>query len=166
MDDRPDGEPEEFVDGPHPLGVPPGQVVVYRDDVDALPGEGVEVDGHRGRQRFALPRLHLGDLPLVQDDPADDLDVKGPHADGTSRGFAHHGEGLGQDVVETGPVSELLAEGGRFRRQVGVGQPAQGRLEGVDLFEQGGQALQLPLVLAPDHVLQEIQHIFASKKNR
>jgi len=35
--DRPDREAKEAVDGPHPLCVALGQVVVDRDDVDALP---------------------------------------------------------------------------------------------------------------------------------
>src|SRR3712207_8091906 len=42
-------------------GVAPGQVVVNGDDVDALAGEGVEVNGHGSGERLPLASLHLGD---------------------------------------------------------------------------------------------------------
>ena len=37
--DAPDAEPQEAVELAHPVGVACGQVVVHRDDVDALAGE-------------------------------------------------------------------------------------------------------------------------------
>ena len=98
--DRPDGQAEEAVDGAHPLGVALGQVVVDRDDVDALAGQGVEVGGQGGDERFSLARLHLGDLALVEDDAADELDVEVAHPRRPPGGLADDGEGLGQDVVE------------------------------------------------------------------
>ena len=42
--------------GPHPLHVAPGQVVVDRDQVDALAGERVQVERQRGHQRLAPRR--------------------------------------------------------------------------------------------------------------
>jgi len=55
------GEPEEGVELAHALGIAAGEVVVHRDDVDAAPGEGVEVDGEGGDEGLALAGRHLGD---------------------------------------------------------------------------------------------------------
>jgi hypothetical protein len=52
---RPTVRPRKLVDLTHPLGVASGQVVVYGDDVDALAGEGVEVNGHGGGERLPSP---------------------------------------------------------------------------------------------------------------
>ena len=60
LDDA-DRHPEEAVDPAHPLGVASRQVVVDRDDVDALAFERVEVRGQRRDERLAFARLHLGD---------------------------------------------------------------------------------------------------------
>ena len=95
LDDA-DGHAEEPVDPAHPLGVAAGQVVVHRDDVDALAGEGVEVGGQRGDQRLAFAGLHLGDLAAMEDHAADQLDVEMPHVQRAAAGFADHGEGFGQ----------------------------------------------------------------------
>ena len=67
---------EAVVDGAHPLGVALGEVVVDGDEVGAFAGEGVEVDREGGGERLALACLHLGDLALVEDDAAEDLDVE------------------------------------------------------------------------------------------
>ena len=91
---------EEAVDAAHPLGVAAGQVVVDRDDVDALAGERVEVGGQRGDQRLAFAGLHLGDLAAVEDHAADQLDVEVPHVQRAAARLADDGEGLGQQVVE------------------------------------------------------------------
>ena len=70
----------------HPQGVAAGQVVVDRDHMDALaPGgvavlvtRGERVEYHRqgGGESLAFTGLHLGDGPVVQDHPADQLDVE------------------------------------------------------------------------------------------
>ena len=73
-------EPEAVVDRAHPLGVAAGEVVVDRDDVDALAGERVEHDGERARQRLALAGAHLGDGAAVEHHAADHLDVEVAHA--------------------------------------------------------------------------------------
>ena len=77
--DEADGEAEKGVDLAHPACVAAGQVVVDGHDVDALAGQGVQVDGHGGRERLALAGLHLRDLALVQRYAAHDLHVEGPH---------------------------------------------------------------------------------------
>ena len=80
LDDA-DGQAEAVEDGAHPLRVALGQVVVDGDDVDAAAGHGVERGGERSDEGLALAGPHLGDLALVQDHAADELDVEVAHAE-------------------------------------------------------------------------------------
>ena len=59
-------EPHSAVDGPHPGGVARREVVVYRDDVNALPSDRVKGYGERRDERLSLARLHLGDISVVK----------------------------------------------------------------------------------------------------
>jgi hypothetical protein len=61
VDDDAGGEAEEAVELAHRRGVALGEVVVDGDDMHALAGERVQVDGEGGHQRLAFAGLHLGD---------------------------------------------------------------------------------------------------------
>ena len=94
-------QPHEPVDLPHPLGIAPREIVVDRDDVDALAIERIEIGGERGNQRLALAGAHLGDLAAVEHDAADHLHVVVPLAEHALGGLAHRRERLGQQIVES-----------------------------------------------------------------
>src|ERR1700678_2712058 len=64
-------QPQEPVDAAHPFGVALGQIIVDRDDVDALAFERIQVAGQRGNQRFAFARPHFGDAAPVQKNATD-----------------------------------------------------------------------------------------------
>ena len=119
LDDA-DAEAEEAEDAAHPLAVALGQVVVDGDDVDALACEGVQVGGQGGDERLAFAGLHLGDGAAVQGHAADELHVEVPHVEDPAAGLAHHGERLGQQVVEGLALRERLAEFLRLARELGV----------------------------------------------
>ena len=104
------GQAEEAVDAAHPLGVALGEVVVDRDHVHAVAGEGVEIDGQGGDQSLALACAHLGDLALVEHHAADELHVEVAHAGGAHRCLADHSEGLREELVEGLAVAVALAE--------------------------------------------------------
>ena len=125
-------EPEEAVDLAHPFGVALGEVVVDGDDVHALAGERVEIDGKRGNQGLAFAGLHLGDLAFVQDHAADQLHVEMALAKGSPGGLAHGGEGGLQEVVEIGAFGDLLFEFVGAGAQLVVGELLDLRLQGVD----------------------------------
>ena len=97
---------EELVDAAHPLRVALGQVVVDGDHVNALAFERVQVAGQGGDQRLAFAGLHFGDLALVQHHAADQLHVEMAHVEHAAAGFADHGEGFDQEVVEGGALRE------------------------------------------------------------
>ena len=105
--DDADRQPEEVVDRPHPLRVAAGEVVVDGDEVRATAGQAVEREGQRRDEGLALARLHLGDLPLVEDHAADELDVEVAHPERPLARLTGRREDLGDDVVE-GPVDRLV----------------------------------------------------------
>ena len=80
----------------HPFGITPGQVVVHRHHMDAAAGEGIEVRRQRRHQGLAFPGLHLGDLAVVQDHPAQQLHIEVAHAEHALTGLAHDRERLRQ----------------------------------------------------------------------
>ena len=144
--DDADGESEEIVDLPHPLGVALGQIVVDGDDMHAATGERVEIDRKRGDQRLAFAGLHLGDLAFVQDHAADQLDVEMALAERALGGFAHGGEGRNQKVVERGAFGDLLLEFVGARLQRIVGERLEFLLERIDLVDPRLIAADAPLI--------------------
>ena len=126
-EDHADGEAQPVVEPTHPLGVTLGQVVVDRDDVDALAGQSVEVHRQRRDEGLALAGLHLGDPPEVQRGAAHQLHVVVALADGASRRLADRGERLDQQVVELLAVVEPLAELTGLGLEVVVGRALRSR---------------------------------------
>ena len=55
-DDNADAETQGPVNGSHPFGIPPSQVIIHRYDVDGPTGQGVQVGGQSGHQGFSLTR--------------------------------------------------------------------------------------------------------------
>ena len=121
---------EELVEAAHPLRVALGQVVVDRDDVDALAVERVQVAGQGGDQRLAFAGLHFGDLAVVQHHAADQLDVEMAHVEDAAAGLADHGEGFDQKVVERGALGDSLFEFDGFGGQIDIGELAHARVRG------------------------------------
>ena len=81
--------------GAHPLRITFGKVVVYRDYMDSLVGKSVEGNRKCGDQCFSLAGPHLGDLVLMKDHAASQLNVVVPLAYGAFGGFTNGGEYLG-----------------------------------------------------------------------
>ena len=149
LDDA-DAQAQEPVDRAHPGGVAPCQVIVHGDDVDALPGQGIEIGGQGRDQRLSLAGLHLGDLPLVQDHAADELHVEVPHADGPPACLPAQREGLRQHVVQRDAALQALLQLDRLGPYLLVGE---GRDPGLNLVDGRDPRLELPelaLVLGAD----------------
>ena len=98
--DDADGQAEEAIELAHPLGVAFGQVVVDRDHVHAASAERVQIHRQGRDQRLAFAGLHFGDLALVQHHAADQLHVEVAHVEHAAPGFADHGEGFHQKLVQ------------------------------------------------------------------
>jgi len=169
------GQPEERVELTHALGVAAGEVVVHGHDMDATSGEGVEVDGKCRHEGLSLAGRHLGDAPLVEHHAADELDVEVDHvpdirvvadgelgADHATCGVLHHGEGLGEDLVEALleklrilDLGEFLLPGGGLLAEGLVGKRLQGLLNLVDAGDDREHPAHLALILRTDDFLQD-----------
>ena len=110
VDNHAVGQAEEVVDLAHPLGVAPREVVVDRDDMDALAGERVQIDGQGGDQGLALAGLHFGDLAVVQHHAADELHVEMALPEGAAAGFSDDGECFGEQFVERRAICQAGSE--------------------------------------------------------
>jgi len=123
--------------------------------VDAEPGQGVEVGGKRGDERFPFARLHLGDPSLVEDDASQDLDIEMAHLERPAGRLADAGERLDENVVQGSALSELFLELGRLRPQLVVGEGLDRGFEGVDGRDDGPDFLQDSVVVGPENFLEE-----------
>ena len=99
-----------MVDLAHPLGVALGQIIVDRDDVDAATCERIEIDRQGRDQRFAFAGLHFGDLALVENHAADQLNVEMTLAERALCGLPDRGESRNQQFIERDAFSHLLLE--------------------------------------------------------
>ena len=171
--DNAGGEAQEGVELAHALGVTPCEVIVHRHDMDAAPGEGIEVDGERGDEGLSLAGGHLGDASLVEHHAADQLDVEMDHVPGVlvvtdhelhpdhaSGSAFHHGKCLGEDFVqaflEKGRVLNLrklgLPGGGLFAKSF-VWKRLKGLLDLVDLGNKREHPAYFALVFRSDDFL-------------
>ncbi len=146
VDDDADFHAEEVVDLPHPAGVALGEIVVDGDDVDALAGERVEVDGQRRHQRLALAGLHLGDAAVVEDHAADELNVEVTLAEGALGRLADGGESRDEKIVERLAVRKFCAEEGGLRLQLLIIKLLKFRFSSVDCIHAAAVALHAAVV--------------------
>ncbi len=154
LDDA-DGQAEGLIDGAHPVAVPLGQVVVDRDDVDALARQGVEVRRERGDQRLPLAGRHLGDLALMQDDAAHELDVEVAHVEDPPGRLPDDGEGLDEEVVQRLAGGQTAPELVGLGPELGVREPLHVGLQGVDAVDDPPEPPDLPFVLGPEDFAED-----------
>ena len=165
--DDPGGQPQLGIDLAHPFGVALGQIVVDRHDMHALARQRVQI-GRKGRhQRLAFTGFHLGDIALMQENPAHQLHIKRPQAQRAFRGFAAIGKGFGQQIIQAftlddaGPVN--LGAG----HNLGIAQRGKLRLHRGDFRHQGACRLDLAVVRrAKDFFGQcsKAQHVLSASR--
>lgn len=145
------------MDATHHLGVALGQIVVDRDQVNAVSGEGVQIRGQRADEGLALAGLHLRDVAEVERGATHHLHVVVTLSEDALGGLTHGGEGLGEQVVQALPIRipllVLIGEGA----QLGVGEVDEVLFDGVDLVRDAVQLAQ-DLAFACTHDLREDGH--------
>ena len=165
VDDDADGEAEELMELAHPLGVAAGEVVVDGDDVDALAFEGIEIGRQGGDEGLAFTGLHFGDFAFVKHHAADQLHVEVAHVEDAASGFADYGEGFDQEIVEGGALGNSLFKFNGFRGEVGVGEVAKLRLQGIDCGHGGQHPFDFAFVFRSEDFGQNgINHVWVSLK--
>jgi hypothetical protein len=155
MHDAADAESQELIDGAHPGSVALGEIVVDRDDVDALAGERVEIHRKRGDQGLALAGLHFGYAALMQHHAADQLHVEMALPERALGGFAHGGERLGQEIVERGAGLDAGPKLLGTSVQRHVRKRGDFGLQRVDLRDQGPVLLQFSFGGRAEHFAGE-----------
>ena len=152
--DRADGHAEPLEDGPVPLGVALGEVVVRGDEVDALAGKPVQVERGRGDEGLALTGLHLGDVALVQDDRAHHLDVEHPLLRLAPARLAHGRVRLEEQLVERLAVREPLAQARGRAAQLLVRERLEVGLERRDVVRLPRERLQAAALADAEDLLE------------
>jgi len=161
VEDHPDFQPQKTINPAHPLRVAAGQIVVDRDHVHALAGQGVEHHRQGRGQGLALAGLHFGDLAVMEHHTTDQLGVKVAHLQSTPGSLAHQGEGLGQQIVQGPTILGLLLPLPDLGRKVVVTEPAHPFFMAVDGRHHRLELFQVPLILGADDLLDDkIEHAF------
>ena len=164
--DTVDGEAVEHIERAHPLGVTLGEVVVDSDHMDSLAGEGVEEDRERSDEGLALAGGHLGDLALMEDGSADQLDIVVDHVPGD---LVAAGDpvvlidgGVALDVDEIVLDAEVTVElrGGNLYELVLRETARRGLHDGESLREDLVEALLDGLVLVLDEFVRLSGELF------
>ena len=148
---------ERVVDRLDPLGVALGQVVVDRDEVDVVAGQRVEIERHRGDEGLALTGSHLGDVALVEDDPAHHLDVEQADVHGALEGFPDRRVGLEEDLLERLAVGYTLPELDGLAGELLVGELLELGLERGDVLRLVAEALQAPTFAEAKCLLESVR---------
>jgi hypothetical protein len=122
--------------------------------VDVLTGERVQIERHRRDEGLTLAGAHLGDVALVEDDPAHQLDVEEANAHVALERLAHRGVGLEQDVLERLAVRDALPVLGGLGLQLVVGELLELGLEGADVLGLVAQPLEPPTLADAQKALE------------
>ena len=152
--DGADGAAEQLVHRLRPLRVALRQVVVHRHEMDSLSGETVQVQRLHGGERLPLARLLLGDVALVEDDPAHELNVEEPNADRALERLADCGVRLEDQVLERLAVLEALLELCSLPAELVVGELLEVGLERADVRGLLGEALDATPLAHPKDALE------------
>jgi len=134
------GQAAEPVDLLHPLGVPPRQVVVDRDDVTAPAPPPRHRGGEGGSEGLALACGHLRYAPTGDRPGPHDLDLERPLADLPRGDLADHGEAPFQVPRRVPAQAEDLSQGLGLFTEPRIGHVREGLLEG----DHPGRAPQEP----------------------
>ena len=158
MDDDAHGKAEEIIQLAHPLGITLGQVVVHRDQMHALFGQGIEHDRQGSDQGLTFTGLHFSDLALMQNDPAHQLAVEVAHVEHPLACLADQGVDLGQKIIHGFPRGNLFLPGRDLLRKCLILEAGEVRLEFIDPFHQGTEFLQKPLVFRSKDFFDDSKH--------
>ncbi|MNS13705.1 hypothetical protein D3C72_453040 [compost metagenome] len=157
------GHAQEVVQAPHPFRVAAGKIVVHRNNVHALAGASVQVNGQRRHQRLAFPRAHFGNLAIVQRDAAQQLRVEVPHPEHALARFAHNGEGFRQQVVQRRALRVSRSEFVSLGRQLRIGKRGNLGLQPIDLGYQLAILLKQPVVAATYEFFEQRNHAYVGR---
>src|SRR5690606_21104441 len=129
----------------------------YRDYVNALARQGVQVGGQGCHQRLSFTRAHFGNAPGVQGNATHELHIEMTHAKHALAGFADYRKGLGQQGIQRLAVGVALAKLCSLRLQLVVGKSGDFRFERIDACNLCTKLLEQPVVPATEYFLEQVE---------
>ena len=155
MHDDPGRDAEEMIDAAHPFGVAAGEIIVDGDDMHALAGEGVEIGGERRDKGLAFAGAHLGDRALMQNHPANELNIEMPLAEGAARRFPYRCESRHEQIVKALAGGEVLPERLGSPGEFGIGELQHFGLKRVDSRDSRPVSLEPAIVRRSENLFRE-----------
>ena len=120
-----------------------------------MPGERVQVQRLRGDERLPLAGLHLGDVALVEDDPAHQLDVEQALVRGRAwRASRTAAKASKSSSSSDSPFSSRCLNSTVFRGELGVGELLEVGLERGDVGRLLGEPLDAPAFAGAQYFLE------------
>ncbi|MPM81365.1 hypothetical protein SDC9_128418 [bioreactor metagenome] len=163
--DAADGHAEKAENAADPLGIPPGQIIVDRNQMRAPAAQRIQIQRHGGGEGFAFAGRHFGDPVPVQDDSRKNLFVERNHiprrcnsanvkrgAAQSATGVFYYRECLHQQMVEGFSRGQPLAEFGRFGLQLGIRQRLQLQFGFIDPADRRTQPEQSAFGSGPQQI--------------
>ena len=135
--DHTDAQAQKLVDRSHPFGITPGQIVIHRDHVNTLTGQGVDVDSKSGDQGFPFPSLHLSNFAPMKDLTTDELHIEMTHIQGAPARFANRSKGFGENIVKRFAQFQTGFELGGLGLQISIRELGDSLLQLIDAIHQG-----------------------------
>ncbi len=149
-----DGHAEAFEHAAVPLRVTLGEVVVDRDEVDALAFQRVQVEREAGNEGLTFTGLHLRHVTLVKDDAAHQLDIEHALVGLPQTCFPNRGEGLEEELLERLSVLEPLPELRGLVPELLVGELLELRLDRGDVGRLLGKPLHTAALADAEDLLE------------
>ena len=104
------GKAQKTIDLPHPLGIASGKIIVDGNDVNAFAGQSVKISGQSRNQRLTFTGFHFGNLSVVQNNTADELNVVMALSQRAFGCLTNNGKSFGQKFVQGFTVGNPFAE--------------------------------------------------------
>ena len=146
-----DGQSQSLMYLAHPGRVTMGQIIVDRNDMDALTLQCVQVSRKGGHQGLSFTCLHLGDTSLMQDNTTNQLYPVMLHTKHTLRSLADSREGLYQQIIQGLAIGQTLLEFFCLSLQFFIRKLLHLRAERFDPIHQRVNQLQLPFTVSTKH---------------
>ena len=97
--DASDGQAKKTVYLAHPFGITTGQIIINRNNVNALLFKSVQVNRKSGNKGFAFTRPHFSNFSVVQNNAAHNLNIEMALLQSSLRSLTDRREGIDQDII-------------------------------------------------------------------
>ena len=134
MDNEAYGKAEEFIDLSHPFAVALCQVIIDRNDVNAFPFQGIQVNRSGSYQGFTFTGTHFSNITAVENNTANQLHIEMAHAQYATGRFADNCKGFRKDIVQCFALGQTSLEFVGLISQGRITQLLQSIFQGINLL--------------------------------